>query len=132
MFHHPIDARGGPHALRILVVEDNLLIAETLCDLLEEHGCEVVGPAPDIDRSKSLIAAEQPDGALLDINLCGTLSFPLAALLDEMGVPFVFLTGYDEGVLFPPEFRKVRRISKPFDAKDVSEVLEVWGRMARA
>jgi len=116
----------------VLVVEDNLLIAETICDLLEDRGCTVVGPAPDLPRGQALIDQDPLDGAMLDINLGGTLSFPLASLLEARGVPFVFMTGYDDGGLFPPEFRKVRRLSKPFDARDVAEVLEVWGRIAGA
>jgi CheY-like chemotaxis protein len=132
MPHHEIEVPVAPRSLRVLVVEDNLLIAETLCDLLTDRGCSVVGPVPDLPRSMAMIDSDRPDAVLLDINLGGTLSFPLAGLLDERGVPFVFLTGYDEGVLFPAEFRGVRRISKPFDAKDVTEVLEVWRRMVRA
>jgi len=80
----------------------------------------------------ALVDRDPPQGALLDINLGGDLSFPLAGLLEERGVPYVFITGYDEGSLFPPEYRKVRKLSKPFDAKDVAEVLEVWRRMAGA
>jgi CheY-like chemotaxis protein len=132
MSHPPVDALNSARGLRVLVVEDNLLIAETVCDMLEDCGCAVLGPAPDIKRGLQLLSGEQPDGVLLDVNLGGTLSFPLAATLEKQGVPFVFMTGYDEGTLFPPEFRAVRRISKPFDATEVAEVLEVWGRMARA
>lgn len=118
------------HALRILVVEDNFLIAETICELLGECGCYVIGPAPNLGRALALVDQDRPDGALLDINLGSDLSFPLAAVLEELSVPFVFMTGYDDGILFPPEFRKVRRISKPFDARHVAEVMEVWGRLA--
>jgi len=132
MFHHPVDSLNPARGLHVLVVEDNLLIAETIRDMLEDCGCAVLGPAPDINQGLQLLNGEQPDGVLLDINLGGTLSFPLAATLQAQGVPFVFMTGYDEGTLFPVEFRAVRRISKPFDAKDVAEVLEVWGRMTRA
>jgi len=131
MFHPPLDPLNPARGLRVLVVEDNLLIAETICDMLEDCGCAALGPAPDIQRGMQLLEGERPDGVLLDINLGGTLSFPLAATLEAQGVPFVFMTGYDEGTLFPPQFRAVRRISKPFDAKNVAEVLEVWGRMAR-
>jgi CheY-like chemotaxis protein len=128
---HPTDG-STHHPLRVLVVEDNLLIAETLCDALADCGCEVVGPVTDMPQGLALIAEQTPDGAMLDINLSGILSFPLATVLEERGVPFVFMTGYDDGVLFPPEFRKVRRIAKPFDSKDIAEVLEVWGRMVGA
>ncbi|WP_395020131.1 response regulator [Dongia sp.] len=131
MFHHPTDSAPRAHTLRVLVVEDNLLIAETLCDALETWGCVVVGPVPDLPRSLALLDQDPPDAALLDINLGGTLSFPLAEILEKRGVPFVFMTGYDDGVVFPPEFREVRRLSKPFDSKDLTEVLEVWARLAR-
>ena len=132
MVHQSSNVGDQSRGLRILVIEDNLLIAETISDMLEDCGCAVIGPAPDIQKGMQLLESEHPDGVLLDINLSGTLSFPLAGVLDRQGVPFVFMTGYDEGALFPPEFRAVRRISKPFDARDVSDVLEVWGRMARA
>jgi two-component SAPR family response regulator len=132
MWQHPTESPIARPALRVLVVEDNLLIAETLCDMLENCGCEVMGPAPNLEGSLTLLADDHPDGALLDINLSGTLSFPLAAVLAEQGIPFVFVTGYDEGTIFPDEFRSIRRISKPFDRKEVEEVVEVWGRMGRA
>jgi DNA-binding response OmpR family regulator len=119
------------HALRVLVVEDNLLIAETICDALVDCGCTVVGPVPDLPGGVALIDADGLDGAMLDINLSGIPSFPLAKMLEERGVPFVFMTGYDDGAL-PLEFRKVRRLAKPFDARDVAEVIEVWGRIAGA
>ena len=118
--------------LKILVVEDNLLIAETIGDLVESCGCAVVGPIGDLEGGLALLEEARPDGALLDINLAGTLSFPLATALEARGVPFVFMTGYDEGTIFPREFSAVRRITKPFDHKEVAEVLEVWGRMAGA
>ena len=123
---------SAQHVLKILVVEDNLLIAETICDLVSDCGGEVVGPAPDLSRGMALLDQARLDGALLDINLGGTLSFPLAQVLQQRGVPFVFMTGYDDGILFPAEFRNVRRISKPFDVRHVAEVIEVWGRMAGA
>jgi CheY-like chemotaxis protein len=118
------------HPLRILVVEDNMLIAETIVDMVESCGCAVVGPAPNLERGLSLLERETVDGALLDVNLSGTFSFPLAAVLTERGVPFVFLTGYDDGTIFPVAFRGVRRVNKPFDQEDVARVVRGWGRSA--
>ena len=130
---HPTEGRPTPaHALRVLVVEDNLLIAETICDVLKDCGCTVIAPVPDLPGGVALIDQDALDGAMLDVNLSGTLSFPLATMLEERGVPFVFMTGYDDGALFPTEFRKVRRLAKPFEAKDVAEIIEVWGRIASA
>ena len=132
MLRHRADAPSHASGLRVLVVEDNLLIAETICDLVEGSGGVVVGPAPTLNEGLRLLAEERPDGAFLDVNLGGTLSFPLATALGARGIPFVFMTGYDAGTIFPPEFRGVRRIAKPFDVNDVAEVLEVWGRMTGA
>jgi len=125
------DASGKPHALRVLVVEDNWLIAETISEMLERCGCEVVGPAPDLDSGLTLLENAQLDGALLDVNLSGTMSFPVATALEARGVPFVFLTGYDAGTIFPAEFRTIRRLSKPCDQEQVADILEVWGRMSQ-
>jgi DNA-binding response OmpR family regulator len=116
--------------LKILVVEDNLLIADTIGEVVESCGCAVVGPVGNLESGLALLDEDRLDGALLDINLAGTLSFPLASALEARGVPFVFMTGYDEGTIFPREFSAVRRLTKPFDHREVAEVLEVWGRMA--
>src|SRR4051812_14727008 len=114
------DLPNEQHDLRIMVIEDNVLIAETICDMVTACGCAVVGPVPDIGQGLELLEAGAPDGVLLDVNLGGTLSFPLAAALEARGVPFVFTTGYDADTVFPPEFRRIRRISKPFDRNEIA------------
>jgi CheY-like chemotaxis protein len=81
--------------LRVLVVEDEALVAMALEDTLEELGCEVVGIASRIDTAKTAIRARDFDCAILDINVHGEPIYPVAASLDEQHVPFVFLTGYD-------------------------------------
>src|SRR5262249_15257902 len=105
--------------LRILVVEDNFLVAELICDVLSERGCDVVGPASSLDRGWKALDAAEVDGALLDINLDGTLSFPIADRLSERGIPFLFLTGYEDVSVLPPKYRTVQRITKPFDAGEL-------------
>ncbi len=100
--------------LRILVVEDTLLVAEVICAQLEGAGSIVIGPAARLPQALALARAEELDGAVLDVNLNGTMSFPLAALLEERQVPFIFLTGYDNGSVVPPEYRHVPRIAKPW------------------
>jgi CheY-like chemotaxis protein len=118
--------------LKILVVEDNVLIADTIGDLVESCGWAVIGPVGNLEGGMALLEEARPNGALLDVNLAGTLSFPLATALEALGVPFVFMTGYDLGTIFPREFSAVRRITKPFDQQQIAEVLEAWGRMAGA
>ena len=104
-----------PSDLKILVVEDNFLIAETIRDVFEERGCTVVGPVGNVQKALALSHEGALDGAILDINLNGELSFPVAQLLNQRGIPFLFLTGYDDPGIIPPNLRGVQRISKPFD-----------------
>src|SRR5438128_10265294 len=103
-------AAGDLHGLKILVVEDNFLVAELLRELLVDCGCNVVGPAPGVDAGLDLMGQTELDGAVLDINLNGQRCFPIAAALSERSVPFVFLTGYDDPTMIPPEFREVPRL----------------------
>ncbi len=81
---------------RVLVVEDDYYVAHSLAAALEAHGIEVLGPVASVQAASDLIAqAERIDGAVLDINLKGEFVYPLADVLREQGVPFVFTTGYD-------------------------------------
>jgi CheY-like chemotaxis protein len=110
------------HNLRILVVEDSLLTADAIQDVLETSGCEVVGPAARVAAALDLIAREPLDGAVLDINLGDELSFPVAAALIERDIPFLFLTGYDDLVV-PPQYRAMRRLEKPSDMRQLAEIV---------
>lgn len=101
--------------LRLLVIEDNFLVAETIRDSLEQAGGQVVGPAPSVQRGLALIHDNALDGAVLDINLNGDVCFPIALALRDRDVPFVFLTGYDDVAIVPPELQTTPRLSKPFD-----------------
>jgi len=123
----PTELRG----LKVLVVEDNFLVAELVRSLLEDCGCETVGPAGRVDSALALIEDDDGalDGAVLDINLAGEYCFPIAERLHQRGVPFFFLTGYDDGQIIPPQFREVPRLAKPFDNRNVQCVAaEMFGR----
>jgi CheY-like chemotaxis protein len=80
----------------ILVVEDDYLVAQVLVDLLEDAGAEVIGPIGWIDEAIALIedGSQKLDGAVLDINLHGKKSYPVADALAARSVGFVFATGY--------------------------------------
>lgn len=85
---------------RILVVEDDVLLAESLNDLLVESGVSVVGPVGSVHDALSLVTLGQAiDGALLDINVRGQAVFPVADALMERGVPFSFCSGYERYTL---------------------------------
>jgi CheY-like chemotaxis protein len=110
---------------RVLVVEDEMMIAMLIETMLAELGHAVVGAAPtlaaalDLARSK----AGQFDVAILDINLGGERSFPVARLLSDQGAPFIFATGYGTMGLDEP-FRDAVTLNKPFQMQDLAAALE--------
>jgi DNA-binding NarL/FixJ family response regulator len=109
---------------RVLIVEDSFLIAEDLADTVAELGCTVVGPAATLADGLRHAAGAELDGALLDVNLSNNeTSFPIAELLLERGVPFVFLSGYDLESAFPAALKKVERLPKPVDPRRLVQAL---------
>lgn len=114
--------------LRVLIVEDNSLLAEVTKDLLEQSGCRVVGPAGRVESGLKLAREEQLDGAILDINLHGERCFAIAEMLAARGVPFLFLTGYSDPTIVPVELRCVPRLGKPVsDAHLLAVAGELFG-----
>jgi len=108
---------------RILVVEDEPLIAMELEAMLRDGGCEVIGPAGDLDEAMRLLGdGKRCDAALLDANLGGQSVDELAVALTRAGVPFAFVTGYGVDAL-PPAFRKAPMIPKPFTKNQVFSAL---------
>jgi DNA-binding response OmpR family regulator len=108
--------------LKILVVEDEALIASELKIFLENQGCVVAGPIGTIDRALDLARNEVLDGALLDINLNGSMIYPVAEVLSERNVPFIFLTGYSS-VPSDPRFAQRPRVEKPFDLAELRRAM---------
>lgn len=107
---------------RVLVVEDESLVAMLLETILEDMGCVTVGPASTVDEGLRMAAAETVDAALLDVNVAGRQVFPVAQVLKDRGVPFVFSTGYGEGGL-PDEWRGQPTLQKPFTETAVRDAL---------
>nr|WP_173931178.1 PAS domain S-box protein [Chelativorans sp. Marseille-P2723] len=118
--------RGMPrsiHGKRILIVEDEPLIAMDIAATLSEAGCVVIGPAMNFQSANRLIAKAAFDAALLDANLGGYPVEKLAASLTAKGIPFAFLTGYEREAL-PEEFRHAPLINKPFTRWDAIEIID--------
>jgi CheY-like chemotaxis protein len=108
---------------RILVVEDEYLIADDLRKALTEAGAVIIGPVPAVDEALELVRSEgRIDAAVLDVNLRGEMIFPVADALAAQGVPFVFTTGYDRGAL-PGRFAESPRIEKPLKAEKLVATL---------
>ncbi len=98
---------------RILVVDDDEMIAELIEEMILEEGGSVVGPAHSLDRALALARDEAIDAAVLDVNLAGVRSFPVADVLRTRGIPFLFATGYGD-VAISPEHAGAPMIAKPF------------------
>jgi CheY-like chemotaxis protein len=99
--------------LRVLVVEDEYLVAVLIEEILESAGCIVTGPVARLPEALDAVDHIDFDAAVLDVNLAGERIDPVAQALSRRNVPFVFVTGYGEGVL-PREFAKRPRLCKPF------------------
>ena len=99
--------------LQVLVVEDEAMIAMLIEDFLGELGAIPVKVAAAMDDAASCISSLNFDLAILDVNLRGQVTYPLADMLIERGIPFVFATGYGAAGL-PPKFRTVPILQKPF------------------
>jgi|SRR5436190_250951 len=107
---------GALAGRKILVVEDNYLIAEHVRSVLAEEGCDVLGPAARVAQALDLTRkAEAIDAAVLDINLGDHLCFPVAAALAARSIRFVFLSGYDDRSMIPAEFAASPTLPKPLD-----------------
>ena len=107
---------------RVLIVEDESLVAMLLETILEDMGCLAVGPAATVDEGLRMAADETVDAALLDVNVAGRQVFPVAQALKDRGVPFIFSTGYGEGGL-PDEWRGQPTLQKPFTEAAVRDAL---------
>jgi CheY-like chemotaxis protein len=99
---------------RILVVEDEALLSMLVEDVLADLGCDVAGPAASLASAIALAKTEPLLGALLDVNIGGESVYPVADILKQRGIPFVFVTGYNAVELAPPHDR-APLLEKPFD-----------------
>jgi len=107
---------------RVLVVEDEFLVATLIEDVLESAGCVVSGPIPRVAEALDAVDHETYDVAVLDVNLGGDRIDPVADALSRRNVPFVFVTGYTENAL-PAEFAERPRLCKPFKMGELLGIL---------
>jgi CheY-like chemotaxis protein len=107
---------------RVLVVEDEMMIAMLIEDMLDEFGCKLVGPATNVPRALELIAKENVEIAVLDLNLDGQDTYAIAEALQQKNVPFIFATGYGSTGL-RQEYGNRPVLQKPFQARDLESAL---------
>lgn len=112
------------NGLRVLVVEDEMLVCMDLMDMLSELGCIVVGPAARVEQALRIVEGEPIDLAMLDINLGRETSYPIAERLAALDIPYFFSTGYS---VVEPAFENKPRLQKPFSERQLSSVLMSLG-----
>ena len=109
---------------KILIVEDDALIALELGERLGDMGYAVLGPALSLEEAERVVADEAPAAALLDANVAGRSSVELGVLLAERGVPVAFCTGYDRIANLPPKLATAPVLTKPITDADLSACLK--------
>src|SRR5271154_1650881 len=115
---------------RVLIVEDEPLVAENLRDDLVEAGFEVVGVAPRVESALKLIEGTGFDVAIIDANLAGISAAPAAAALSARGLPYMVLSGYARGQL-QREFSDAVYVQKPYRIRKLIDELNSLLRISR-
>lgn len=109
--------------MRLLLVEDDFLIAQALKTMLERFGCQVVGPVPSVDEGARIASTEQVQGAVLDVNIKGGSSGEIARALEQRGAPYLFITGYTSPPLTDEDLLAHTRLLKPIDENTLRSAL---------
>lgn len=122
---------GSVEGLRLFVVEDEALVAMMLEDMLADLGCEVVDIAGSVrDALNRLTAAfAKADGAVLDVNIGGEMVFPVADALSELGLPFMFVTGYGRNGI-GDRYPGAQVLAKPYSARSLTHALSQFPHRA--
>ncbi|SDT10271.1 CheY chemotaxis protein or a CheY-like REC (receiver) domain [Halopseudomonas xinjiangensis] len=107
---------------KVLIVEDEALIAMLLEEMLADRGFEVAGQAATVEEGQDMAENLDFDAAILDVSLNGSYVFPIAERLDARGIPFVFTTGYGEAGL-PKAWSDRPVFTKPYDIGELTEAL---------
>lgn len=111
--------------LKVLVFEDETLVALHLETILEDLGCAITGPVMRYNEAETLLeSGVDVDAAILDVNFNGKRIFPLAEKLVEKGVPVIFATGYDRSGI-PVEWRDTPMLQKPYSAEEIAHALRM-------
>lgn len=120
---HPAQTADAIAGARILVVEDSPVVAPFTADVLDELGCTVVGPAPNMAAARELIEEGAFDAALMDVHIRGERVFPLCELLEAKGIPFILTSGYGDWQV-PEKLESRPRLQKPYTIAEVEKALK--------
>ena len=107
---------------RVLVVEDEMMVLLNIESMLADLGCETISVAATVESALALVDAERFDCAMLDVNLGGQTSYPIADVLVARSIPFVFSTGYDDHRI-PVRFGDKGVLKKPYGDEELAIAL---------
>jgi DNA-binding response OmpR family regulator len=107
---------------RVLIVEDELLVALLIEEFLTDAGCSTLGPYRSVEKALDAVRSEVFDVAVLDVNLGGEKVYPVARVLAERCIPFLFLSGYGDGAI-PPGHLDWKVVAKPFKGADLAKMI---------
>jgi CheY-like chemotaxis protein len=116
------DASTVRRARRVLVVEDEVIVGMLVEDMLQELGYEVAALSTHLEQAVELARSSDIDFAMLDLNLNGQMSYPVADVLRGREVPFIFATGYGAKILVPP-YVGTPTLQKPFHLEELKRML---------
>lgn len=122
LMNESVQSGSGANPRRVLVVEDEIMIRMLLEDMLADLGYGVAGSAGGLAEAIRLARDTEFDMAILDVNLNGDAVYPVADVLMERGLPFVFSTGYGERGL-PEPYRDRPMLQKPFQMENLDQAL---------
>jgi CheY-like chemotaxis protein len=126
-----VPSSGGLGAPVVLLVEDEMMIAMLVEDMLRDLGCDVI-KAGHLPRALTLANTAALDGAILDVNIDGEMVYPVARALRARGIPFIFSSGYTADMV-PAEFNGVPLLPKPFEDWTLGPLMEeTFGRAKRS
>jgi DNA-binding response OmpR family regulator len=107
---------------RVLIVEDELLVALLIEDFLAEFGCRILGPCGSVANALLAARTEEFDLAVLDVNLAGEKVYPVAEVLAERQIPFLFVSGYGDDAI-PPGHSEWKVCAKPFKGNELATMM---------
>ncbi|MGQ0628270.1 MAG: response regulator [Phycisphaerales bacterium] len=111
------------HDKRVLLVEDNFMVAGAVADMVRELGCTVVGPFGRLEDAETAARHDAYDAALLDVSIVGGSSESTARIVAARALPFIFVTGYGSAAAIAQDLRAAPRLTKPFGLPELAVAL---------
>lgn len=116
---------SGSGSQRVLVVEDNFLVGMLMTGMIRKLGYEPIGPVPSVEEGLRRAGNDEIVGGVLDVNIRGGTSEPIAEVLESRGIPFFFVTGYASPLLISTRLKGTPRLTKPVNEDELKKTITV-------